>query len=84
MKTRGNCKHDVWIDVGNLDDDRHVFMANDDDPFYIQQFRNSPELLAFVGQLLKAHDEAFGTEDKVTRLLTMHPGCRLARLEDQT
>ena len=68
---RDNCKHEVWTEVWNSDGDRYVFLANDNDGYYVQQFSNSRELKDFIGELLAAHDEAFVTDGTVTRLLTL-------------
>jgi len=68
---RDNCKHKVWTVVWNSEGEGYVYLANDNDGYYVQQFSNSRELLDFVGELLVAHDDAFATDGKVTRLLTL-------------
>jgi len=63
-----NCKHNVWIEKSD-DGVRHVFLANDDDPYFIQRFSDSEDLLRFIGVLFEAHNEAFVVPDTVERIL---------------
>ena len=68
---KGNCKHIVWIEAGWGDKKESVFLTDDHDGYYVQQFSSSRELKDFIGELLEAHDEAFVTDGTVTRLLTL-------------
>ena len=70
MKNWNNCKHEVFTETWNGPTDRRcVYVSNDLDEYYVQEFSDSRELLNFVGELLKAHDEVFATDGRVTRLL---------------
>lgn len=50
---KGNCVHNVWAQDGK------VFLANDDDSWYEQEFESHEEVIAFVGALLEASAKAF-------------------------
>jgi hypothetical protein len=50
---KGNCVHNVWAQDGK------VFLANDDDSWYEQEFESLDEVNAFVGALLEAAAKAF-------------------------
>lgn len=59
------CKHGTWVTreiglPGHMKKvDPVVQMANDDDSFYVQTFKNREEVNAFIKELVEAADEAW-------------------------
>lgn len=49
----GNCTHTAWAKNGR------VFLSNDDDPYYQQDFKSREELQAFVDHLWRIADEVW-------------------------
>ncbi len=50
----GNVCHDVWVNK-----DREMFMANDEDDFYVEEFVTAEEVDEFIKKLQKAKKKAF-------------------------
>ena len=51
--------HDVWVNK-----DGEMFMANDDDDFYVEEFTTAEEVDEFIEKLQKAKRRAFGNRGK--------------------
>jgi len=49
----GHCQHTAWVKNGR------VFLSNDDDSYYEQDFKNREELQKFVDHLWSVADEAW-------------------------
>lgn len=45
MSKMGNTTHDVWIQ------DNRIHLANEQDPHYLEVFRNEQEVAAFIKKL---------------------------------
>ena len=56
-KLAGSCMHGFWVSKGA------VFLANDDDSFYITEFNTREEIENFIAQARKLADEAFGPKE---------------------
>lgn len=55
------CSHDVWIRKGK------VYIANDDDSFYVQEFSSAEEVNSFIKLLANARHECFELETRHTK-----------------
>lgn len=68
----GNCTHAAWVK-----NDR-VFLSNDDDPYYRQDFKSREELQAFVDHLWQVADEAWPkqSDDLLKRLRNAYQCCK--------
>ena len=55
VKVSTNCNHEVWVKDGK------VYMANDDDGWYVQEFSSASQIDAFIKILKSARDECFPT-----------------------
>ena len=53
VKVSTNCNHEVWVKDGK------VYMANDDDGWYVQEFSSPSQIDAFIKVLESARDECF-------------------------
>ena len=53
VKVSTNCNHEVWVKDGK------VYMANDDDGWYVQEFSSASQIDAFIKILKSARDECF-------------------------
>jgi hypothetical protein len=60
-KTEGFTHHTPWVEDGK------VFLSNDEDGYYTEEFKNREELETFMNQLLAKADEAWpSTENSIT------------------
>jgi hypothetical protein len=68
----GNCTHTAWVKNGR------VFLSNDDDGYYQQDFKNREELQAFVDHLWQIADEAWPkqSDDLLERLRNAYQCCK--------
>ena len=53
----GNCEHAAWVKNGR------VFLSNDDDSYYEQDFKNREELQRFIDHLIAVGQEAWPDAD---------------------
>ena len=71
----GGAGHDVWVErdtpIGPV-----VLMANDDDAYYQQTFRNRAELEAFITSLRAAADEAWPSQTSPEPPRNLPGSCR--------
>ena len=52
-KTEGFTHHTPWVEDGK------VFLSNDEDGYYVEEFKNRAELDAFIQQLRTKAEEAW-------------------------
>ena len=50
---KGNCKHVIW------EEDGHVFLSNDEDSYYVQEFKTIEEIDFFISSCSAAREQAF-------------------------
>lgn len=55
------CKHNAWVE--EVDGKKVVRLCNDDDGYYMQEFKTEDALNIFIDDLLKARYEAFRADE---------------------
>ena len=50
---KGICQHEVWTE------DETVYLANDNDGYYLQSFETAKEIDEFINKLTEARDSVF-------------------------